>query len=212
VPLAAVADPGQVLAGIARAVGADQSGTGSPVQALAELFWDDVWLLILDNLEQVAGVAPDLGDLLARCPGVAILATSRTALGLRAEREYPVPPLPLPADPAAASLADIAASPAVALFVDRARAVRPGFALTAGQRGGGRGDLPPPGGAAAGHRAGRAAGPAVRVAGRAERGRGRYARAPADAAGHGRMERGPADRRRAVAAGGRGGVHRRLDH
>jgi predicted ATPase len=132
VPLAAVTDPGQVLAGIARAVGAGQSGMGAPVQALAELFWDDAWLLILDNLEQVAGVAPDLGELLARCPGVAILATSRMVLGLRAEREYPVPPLPLPAKPATASLEEIAASPAVALFVDRARAVRPGFALTPG--------------------------------------------------------------------------------
>jgi predicted ATPase len=132
VPLAAVTDPGQVLAGIARATGADQSGTGARVQALAELFWDDAWLLILDNLEQVAGAAPDLGDLLARCPGVAILATSRTVLGLRAEREYPVPPLLLPADPATASLADIASSPAVALFTDRARAVRPGFTLTPG--------------------------------------------------------------------------------
>jgi predicted ATPase len=131
VPLAAVTDPGQVLAGIARAVGADQSGT-SPVPALAEVFWDDAWLLILDNLEQVAQVAPDLGELLARCPGVAIVATSRMVLGLRAEREYPVPPLPPPDDPATASLADIAASPAVALFVDRARAVRPGFALTPG--------------------------------------------------------------------------------
>jgi predicted ATPase len=132
VPLAAVTDPGQVLAGIARATGADQSGTGARVQALAELFWDDGWLLILDNLEQVAGAAPDLGDLLARCPGVAILATSRTVLGLRAEREYPVPPLLLPAEPATASLADIASSPAVALFTDRARAVRPGFTLTPG--------------------------------------------------------------------------------
>jgi predicted ATPase len=60
------------------------------------------------------------------------VVTSRTVLGLRAEREYPVAPLPLPAGPAAASLTDIEASPAVALFVDRARAVRPGFALTEG--------------------------------------------------------------------------------
>jgi predicted ATPase len=51
-------------------------------------------------------------------------------LGLRAEREYPVHPLPWPDHPAGMSLAEIAASPAVALFVDRARAVRPGFALT----------------------------------------------------------------------------------
>jgi len=60
------------------------------------------------------------------------LATSRTALGLRAEREYPVPPLPLPTGSGAASVAGVAASPAVALFVDRARAVRPGFTLTEG--------------------------------------------------------------------------------
>jgi predicted ATPase len=131
VPLAEVTDPRLVLSGISRALGADL-GAGLPLQALTEQLGDDTWLLILDNLEQVAQVAGDLGELLARCPGVAIVATSRTVLGLRAEREYPVPPLPLPADPATASLKDIAASPAVTLFVDRARAVRPGFALTPG--------------------------------------------------------------------------------
>jgi predicted ATPase len=130
VPLDTMTDPGPSLAAIGQGAGADLAGTGSPVQALAETFGDGAWLLILDNLEQVVQVAPDLGELLARCPGVAILATSRTVLGLRAEREYPVPPLPLPADPGSASVAEVAASPAVALFVDRARAVRPGFALT----------------------------------------------------------------------------------
>jgi predicted ATPase len=132
VPLAAVTDPGLVLAGVGRAVGADLTGTGSPVDALAEQIGDGAWLLILDNLEQVTGAARDLGELLARCPGVTVLATSRTALGLQAEQEYPVPPLPLPAGPATAPVAELAASPAVALFVDRARAVRPGFTLTAG--------------------------------------------------------------------------------
>jgi predicted ATPase/class 3 adenylate cyclase len=128
VPLAAVTDPGLVLDGVARAVGASLGGAGSPVQALAEWFGEDRWLLVLDNLEQVVSAAGDLGALLARCQGVTILATSRTVLGLAAEREYPVPPLPLPAG---AALADeLAASPAVALFVDRARAVRPGFTLT----------------------------------------------------------------------------------
>ncbi|MGN6175921.1 MAG: ATP-binding protein, partial [Streptosporangiaceae bacterium] len=148
VPLAAVTDPVLVLGGIGRAVGADLAGTRSPLQALAERFGDDPWLLILDNLEQVVAVAGDLGELLARCPGVAMLATSRTALGLAAEREYPVPPLPPPASvpgttasvpggsasgpggPSGVPVADVAASPAVALFVDRARAVRPDFALT----------------------------------------------------------------------------------
>ena len=132
VPLAAVTQPRLVLAGIARAVGADLTGAGSPLQALAEQFGDDRWLLILDNLEQVVGVAGDLGELLACCPGLTMLATSRTVLGLRAEREYPVPPLPLPADPATVSAGELASSPAVALFVDRARAVRPGFVLTEG--------------------------------------------------------------------------------
>jgi predicted ATPase len=132
VPLDSVADPGLVLAAIAQAVGADLAGAGAPVEALAETFGDGIWLLVLDNLEQVVQVAPDIGELLARCPRLEIVATSRTVLGLQAEREYPVPPLPLPAGPASVSVAEIAASPAVALFVDRARAVRPGFALTEG--------------------------------------------------------------------------------
>jgi predicted ATPase/class 3 adenylate cyclase len=130
VPLAAVTDPALVLADVARAVGADLAGAGAPLQVLAEWLGGDRWLLILDNLEQVVSAAGDLGELLARCPGVVILATSRTVLGLAAEREYPVPPLPLPAD--AAPTGELAASPAVALFVDRASAVRPGFALTEG--------------------------------------------------------------------------------
>ena len=130
VPLDAVTQPPMVLDRIGCAVGADLARTGSPLQALAEQFGDDRWLLVLDNLEQVVQVASDLGELLTRCPRVAILATSRTALGLRAEREYPVPPLPLPTGGTDVTAAELSASPAVALFVDRARAVRPGFALT----------------------------------------------------------------------------------
>jgi predicted ATPase/class 3 adenylate cyclase len=128
VPLAAVTDPALVLPGVARAVGAGLGGAGSPLQALAEWFGGDRWLLILDNLEQVVSAAGDLSELLTRCRGVVILATSRTAMGLAAEREYPVPPLPLPAD--AAKVDELESSPAVALFVDRAQSVRPGFTLT----------------------------------------------------------------------------------
>jgi hypothetical protein len=131
VPLAAVTRPELVLAGVGRAVGTDLAGARSPVEALAEQLGGGRWLLILDNLEQVVGAARDLGELLARCAGVAILATSRTVLGLRAEREYPVPALPLPARSADLPLQELASSPAVALFLDRARAVRPDFALTA---------------------------------------------------------------------------------
>ena len=130
--LAAVTDPGQMLSGIGRTVGADLAGT--PLEAVAERLGEERWLLILDNLEQVVGAAPDLGELLARCPGVVILATSRTTLGLRAEREYPVFPLPVgsSADPAAVPVDELTTWPAVVLFLDRAQAVRPGFALTAG--------------------------------------------------------------------------------
>jgi predicted ATPase len=132
VPLAEVTQPELVLAAIGRAVAVDLAGAGAPLEALIEQFDDGAWLLILDNLEQVVSAAGDLDELLARSPQVAILATSRTVLGLRAEREYPVPPLPLPADPATVPVEELAASPAVALFVDRARKVRPGFALTEG--------------------------------------------------------------------------------
>jgi predicted ATPase len=130
VSLAAVTDPGLVLPGIGRVVGADLART--PLDAVAERLGDEQWLLVLDNLEQVVGAAADLSRLLARCPGVVILATSRTVLGLRAEREYPVPPLPVAAaaGPSSVPADELMAWPAVALFVDRAQAVRPDFALT----------------------------------------------------------------------------------
>ena len=128
--LAAVTDPEQALAQIGRAVGAEVAGTDSPLDALAEHLDDDRWLLVLDNLEQVVDVARDLYVLLARCPRIAMLVTSRAVLRLVSEREYPVAPLPLPPDPRAVSLDELASSPAVALFIDRARAVRHDFALT----------------------------------------------------------------------------------
>jgi predicted ATPase len=130
VPLAPVTAPEQVVATIGRAVGAEVAGAASPFEALVDYLGDGRWLLILDNLEQVVGVARDLDQLLARCPGVAIVATSLTALRLRAEREYPVAPLPPPPDPTTVPLDQVASSPAVALFVERAQAVRYGFALT----------------------------------------------------------------------------------
>ena len=85
--LAGVTRPELVLAGIARAVGAELGGTSSLLEALAEQLGDGHWLLVLDNLEQVLQVAGDLQELLARCPGVTILATSRTVMGLGAEQE-----------------------------------------------------------------------------------------------------------------------------
>jgi predicted ATPase len=129
VPLETAIRREQVLASIARAVGASLAGTDSPLQVLVEVLGGSRWLLILDNLEQVLGVAGDLAELLARCPDLAILATSRRVLGVRAEHDFLVPPLTLADDPTA-PVETLLASPALALFVDRARAVHPDFALT----------------------------------------------------------------------------------
>jgi predicted ATPase len=131
VALESVTESDQLLASIGRAVGTDVPGPGATVESVSEHLGDGRWLLILDNLEQVLGAGRDLDVLLAGCPGVAVLATSLTAMGLRAEREYPVPPLAVPTGVEATAVADLAALPSVALFVDRAMAVRPDFALTA---------------------------------------------------------------------------------
>ena len=85
---------------------------------------------MLDNLEQVVGVAPDLDRLLSSCAGLSILGTSQTPLRLRAEREYAVGALTVPPLPEHPGMGELAALPAVRLFVDRAQAVRYDFALT----------------------------------------------------------------------------------
>jgi predicted ATPase len=99
VSLAGVTEAEQVLAAIARSVGAEPGGPDASLSALVERFGDGRWPLILDNLEHLVDAARDLGELLTRCPWVAVLATSLAVLRLRAEREYPVPPLALPPDP-----------------------------------------------------------------------------------------------------------------
>jgi predicted ATPase/DNA-binding XRE family transcriptional regulator len=86
-------------------------------------------LMLLDNCEQVIDAAADLASQLSDCPSVTILATSREPLRLRAEQVFPVAPLVLPdADPR--SVAELATAPAVALFVERARASDPAFQVT----------------------------------------------------------------------------------
>ena len=130
VPLASIAQPELVLPRIAAAVGATIEGARPPLDVLVEHFAETPTLLVLDNLEQVVGVAPELDQLLARCPGLEILATSRTVLRLRAEREYPVGALTVPAFSERPPMEQLASLPAVQLFVDRAQAVRYDFALT----------------------------------------------------------------------------------
>jgi predicted ATPase len=88
-------------------------------------------LLVLDNCEQVITAASDVAALLAACPRLAILVTSREPLRISAEQEFPVLPLGLPQAAHTSALEDLAQVPAVALFVSRATAIDPTFALTA---------------------------------------------------------------------------------
>jgi predicted ATPase/DNA-binding CsgD family transcriptional regulator len=131
VELAPLADPAHVPQAVAGALGV-QEEPGRPLPAtLVATLAPGRALLVLDNCEHLAGgVAALAGRLLRACPELRILATSRAPLHVYGEQELPVPPLDLPDPdrlPAAGALARV---PAVALFVQRARAVRPGLSLT----------------------------------------------------------------------------------
>ncbi|HKE82737.1 MAG TPA: DUF4062 domain-containing protein [Vicinamibacterales bacterium] len=130
VALESISRPELVLPHVATALGASIEGTRSPLDVVAERIADAAVLLVLDNLEQVVDVGPELDQLLTRCVELKMLATSRTVLRLRAEREYPVDPLTVPAFATRPPIEELASLPAVKLFVDRARAVRRDFALT----------------------------------------------------------------------------------
>lgn len=100
-----------------------------PVERVAAFIADHPVLLVLDNCEHLVDDAARLASLLLeRCPRLRVLATSREPLGTPGEHLLPVPSLPLPAEDSRAS--EAAAAPSVVLFAERARAVRPGFAVT----------------------------------------------------------------------------------
>jgi predicted ATPase/DNA-binding CsgD family transcriptional regulator len=130
VSLDALRDPVLVVPTVARAFGLTDAGGRPAIERLTSHLRPQHLLLVLDNLEQVVDAAPQIGALLTACPGLTVLATSRVVLRLAGEHDVPVAPLALPEAPTAPSLADVAASPAVHLFVARARAANPGFALT----------------------------------------------------------------------------------
>ncbi len=133
VELAHLRESALVLPTIAQTLGAPEM-SGTPVAIrLASAISDRSVLLVIDNLEQVADSAAAVAGLLATCPNLQVLATSRVRLRIRAERVVPVPPLQLPRlDVPEMDLATLAANPAVALFVTRAVAARPEFVLGSG--------------------------------------------------------------------------------
>ncbi len=130
VDLAPITDPTLVPSAIAAALKVRGDGAQSLGDVLRDFLRERRLLLVLDNVEQVVAAGAQVAELLAMCPSLKVLATSRVRLRLRGERELPVPPLPLPEPGRAIPLARLTQYEAVALFVARAGEVRPGFAVT----------------------------------------------------------------------------------
>jgi predicted ATPase/DNA-binding CsgD family transcriptional regulator len=127
VSLAATTDPALIVPTIDQALGLEPVRGLPPGLALRQALDDRGLLLVLDNLEQLLAGASVIGDLLNSCPGLRALVTSRTRLSLSGEYVVPVEPLALPEPGSATGIADASA---VRLFVERAQAAHPAFALT----------------------------------------------------------------------------------
>jgi predicted ATPase/class 3 adenylate cyclase len=128
VDLSAERDSDAALEAVVRALNLPLVGGGNPLQILKSRLRDRQMLLVLDNFEQVTAAAVGVSELLQAAPDLKIIVTSRETLRVRAEHVFPVPALGLPHPKD--STASIAESEAVQLFSERARAVRPGFAVT----------------------------------------------------------------------------------
>jgi predicted ATPase/class 3 adenylate cyclase/TolA-binding protein len=131
VSLAPLSDPALIPAAAAAALGVRAPAGRPPLEALRDHLRDKRLLLVLDNFEHLLAAAPLVVDLLAGCPGLKALVTSRAVLRLTGEHALVVPPLAVP-DPRRPPPAErLPEYEAVQLFVARARAARADFALTA---------------------------------------------------------------------------------
>jgi predicted ATPase/DNA-binding NarL/FixJ family response regulator len=128
--LASVSDPNLVPSTMAETLGIQEIGKRSIFEQMQLLLREQHLLLILDNFEHVLAAAPLLEGLLAACPSLTVVVTSRAVLHLQAEREFPVTPLPLPDLKQLPTDQNLAHYAAVDLFVQRAQAVLPSFQLT----------------------------------------------------------------------------------
>jgi transcriptional regulator with AAA-type ATPase domain/predicted ATPase/DNA-binding SARP family transcriptional activator len=130
VALASIEGPDLVPLAVGHALGLQEGGNRPILDALEEYLRPKDMLLVLDNFEHVLGAATFVADLLETAPRLRLLVTSRAPLHLRAEHEYPVPPLALPSTDVLPPLSALAQCAAVALFVERAQSVKPDFVLT----------------------------------------------------------------------------------
>ncbi len=132
VALASIRDPNTVPSAIAQTLGVNETTPRSFANRLKQYLSNKHMLLVLDNFEQVVTAAPFVGELLADCPWLSIVVTSRAPLHLRCERQFPVLPLALPSEADAGfDPAKLIHYSAITLFVERAQAVRPDFTLNA---------------------------------------------------------------------------------
>ncbi|MBA2664412.1 MAG: AAA family ATPase [Bradymonadaceae bacterium] len=130
VPLASIGDPDLVLAMIAQALSVREASAQALFETIKASLRDKKMLLLLDNLEHLPEAAPVVSELLASCPELKVIATSRAVLNLRGEHELEVPPLAVPDLRHIPGPEALLAYPAVALFYERAKAVKPDFRLT----------------------------------------------------------------------------------
>ena len=115
VGLSGIAEPSLVVSTIAQALGVKEAGGLSPEESLERFLHDRELLLVLDNLEHLLDAAPQISELVLKAPSVKAILSSRAPLRVSGEREYPVP--------------ELADNDAVALFSERAQAIKPDFSL-----------------------------------------------------------------------------------
>jgi predicted ATPase/DNA-binding CsgD family transcriptional regulator len=130
VELSPIRDPDLVIRTIAHTFDLKDAGESSLLALLTAFLRDEHLLLVLDNFEQLLPAAPQLTDLLASCPGLKLLVTSRATLRVQGEHEFPVPPLALPDLTHLPAWEVLSQYAAVALFLQRAQAAQPHFQLT----------------------------------------------------------------------------------
>ena len=131
VSLESLRDPALVAPAIAHALGLKETARESVVDQLKNFLREQHLLLLLDNFEQVAPAAPLLTELLAACPQLKVLVSSRTRLHVRGEHELVVPPLALPDPQQLAASGALSQYAAVALFLQCVWTFQPDFQITA---------------------------------------------------------------------------------
>jgi predicted ATPase/DNA-binding CsgD family transcriptional regulator len=133
VSLAPISDPTLIVPTIAKTLGVNEAPDRLLFESLKTFLRNKQWLLLLDNFEQVIDAAPLLTELLSACEQLRLLVTSREALRVRGEQEFPLSPLALPdlvVMPDKPAVETLLQYPSVALFVQRAQESKPDFQLT----------------------------------------------------------------------------------